>query len=166
MEILREYSDTDGNALPNVTMGQEILVHLIFRGLDGRNTGNVALVDLLPGGFELVVPAQPPQNNYASASPDESAGERKGRRYERSSYNTWQCQFCVGGVHNTLQYADSREDRVVFYAGTTTEVQEIVYRIKATNVGKFTTPPAYGEAMYDRTVVARSIAGSLEVIRP
>jgi uncharacterized protein YfaS (alpha-2-macroglobulin family) len=166
MEILREYSDTDGKALTNVTMGQEILVHLKFRGLDGRNTGNVALVDLLPGGFELVVPAQPPQNNYASASPDENTGERTGRRYERSFYNTWQCQICVGGNHNTLQYADSREDRVVFYAGTTTDVQEIVYRIKATNVGKFTTPPAYGEAMYDRTVVARSIAGSLEVIRP
>jgi uncharacterized protein YfaS (alpha-2-macroglobulin family) len=45
-------------------------------------------------------------------------------------------------------------------------VQEIVYRIKATNVGAFVVPPAYGEAMYDRSVVARSVAGKLTVVRP
>jgi alpha-2-macroglobulin len=41
-----------------------------------------------------------------------------------------------------------------------------VYRIKATNVGTYNVPPAYGEAMYDRSVVARSVAGKLAVIRP
>jgi hypothetical protein len=65
-----------------------------------------------------------------------------------------------------LEYADMREDRVVFYVSANRDVQEIVYRIKATNVGTYTVPPAYGEAMYDRSVVARSAAGKLSVSRP
>jgi uncharacterized protein YfaS (alpha-2-macroglobulin family) len=58
-----------------------------------------------------------------------------------------------------------REDRVVFYVNANREVQQIVYRIKATNVGTYTVPPAYGEAMYDRSVVARSASGRLTVSR-
>jgi len=45
-------------------------------------------------------------------------------------------------------------------------MSEIVYRIKATNVGNYVVPPAYGEAMYERSVVGRSAAGKLEVSRP
>ena len=59
-----------------------------------------------------------------------------------------------------------REDRVVFYVDATKDMSEIVYRIKATNVGNYVVPPAYGEAMYDRGVVGRSAAGKLEVSRP
>jgi hypothetical protein len=96
-------------------------------------------VDLLPGGFDLVIP------------PQASAGGP--------------CAFCIQPSGN-LSYADPREDRVVFYIQLNRDVQEIVYRIKATNVGTYTVPPAYGEAMYDRGVVARSVAGRIEVGNP
>ena len=46
------------------------------------------------------------------------------------------------------------------------DMSEIVYRIKATNVGNYVVPPAYGEAMYDRSVMGRSAAGKLAVSRP
>ena len=65
-----------------------------------------------------------------------------------------------------LEYADLREDRVVFYASAAGDVSEIVYRIKATNVGTYVVPPAYGEALYRPGVVARSVAGRLIVERP
>jgi uncharacterized protein YfaS (alpha-2-macroglobulin family) len=167
MEILREYTDVDGKALANTKMGQEILVHLKFRGL-GRHTSNIALVDLLPGGFELVVPPQSAIAPHLSATLLEDRNPADGERNvdSRSAYEYWACQICAGGDHGTLQYADLREDRVVFYADATPAVQEIIYRIKATNVGKFMTPPAYGEAMYDRSVVARSTVGTMEVVRP
>jgi uncharacterized protein YfaS (alpha-2-macroglobulin family) len=97
----------------------------------------VALVDLLPGGFDLVVP---------------QTGASSG------------CAFCLAAP--TLLYADPREDRVVFYAMPGSDIQEIVYRVKATNLGRYTVPPAYGEAMYDRGVAARSAAGRIEVISP
>ena len=59
------------------------------------------------------------------------------------------------------EYADIREDRVVIYGTATPDVREFVYRIKASNAGKFIVPPAYGESMYDRSVQARSPGGSV-----
>ncbi|KAF1050775.1 MAG: hypothetical protein GAK41_01491 [Burkholderia gladioli] len=58
------------------------------------------------------------------------------------------------------QYADIRDDRVVIYSSASTDVQEFVYRIKATNAGSFGVPPAYGESMYDRRIQAQSPGGA------
>jgi len=61
-------------------------------------------------------------------------------------------------------YADVREDRVVVYGSVGPELQEFVYRIKATNRGTFTVPPPLGEGMYDRTVKARGLPGQMKVV--
>jgi uncharacterized protein YfaS (alpha-2-macroglobulin family) len=139
-EILREYTDDAGHPLTQVKMGEQVAVHLKYRAVaDNATIAQVALVDLLPGGFELVVPTG----------------------------NPGACSFCSAGyTAPALTFADPREDRVVFYGSLTSGVQEVIYRIKATNIGKYTIPPAYGEAMYDRNVVARSIAGTIEVLKP
>lgn len=158
LEVLREYTDTNGRPVTSIAMGQQVDVHLKFRSLKGP-VSNIALVDLLPGGFELVVPTVEADTPFVEAAMDESGGGQR-------AYTSWQCQVCVGHVKASLQYADMREDRVVFYANAGGEVSEIVYRIKATNVGNYVTPPAYGEAMYDRAVVGRSAAGRIEVSRP
>jgi uncharacterized protein YfaS (alpha-2-macroglobulin family) len=158
LEVLREYTDDAGKPLTQIRMGQQIDVHLKFRGLKGDYIGSIAMVDLLPGGFELVVPTQPAETPFAEAGRDDSDAS--------NSYSGWQCQICVGTPNARLEYADMREDRVVFYVSATRDVQEIIYRIKATNVGTYNVPPAYGEAMYDRSVVARSPAGKLTVERP
>jgi uncharacterized protein YfaS (alpha-2-macroglobulin family) len=158
LEVLREYTDASGKPIAEIKMGQQVDVHLKFRGLKNEELHNVALVDLLPGGFELVVPQQEAATPFAESG--EEAGEWEG------NYSSWQCQVCLGSTKATLQYADMREDRVVFYANVSGEVSEIVYRIKATNVGNYVVPPAYGEAMYDRSVVGRSASGRIEVSRP
>jgi uncharacterized protein YfaS (alpha-2-macroglobulin family) len=160
LEVVREYTDSTGKPITSVTMGQQVNVRLKFRSLKQNELSNVALVDLLPGGFELVVPSQAAEPSFVEASTDDESGAW------RQGYVGWQCQVCVGEVKASLQYADMREDRVVFYAHAGGDVSEIVYRIKATNVGKFVTPPAYGEALYDRSVVGRSAAGRIEVSRP
>ncbi|HVF15286.1 MAG TPA: alpha-2-macroglobulin [Steroidobacteraceae bacterium] len=157
-EVIREYVDTEGKPLTKITMGDQIDVRLKFRGLKGDYISSIALVDLLPGGFELVVPQQPIASDFIEASED---GEDVGPDEE---YVGWSCQVCIRS-NASLQYADMREDRVVFYVDATKDVSEIVYRIKATNVGTYTIPPAYGEAMYDRSVVGRSTAGKIEVTR-
>jgi len=140
-EILREYTDASGQPLTQVKMGSEVAVHLKFRAVEGHaSIAQVALVDLLPGGFELVIPTD--QNNGT-------------------------CFFCSAGSSTPdLNYADPREDRVVFYGTLTSDVQEVIYRIKATNTGTYTIPPAYGEAMYDRSILARSVAGTIQVVKP
>ncbi len=149
LEVLREYTDASGKPISEIRMGDQIDVHLKFRGLSNKFVDAVALVDLLPGGFELVVPELAPNE---SDDPERYAG--------------WQCQICVDTTQSMLQYADLREDRVVFYVSANQDVSQIVYRIKATNVGNFVVPPAYGEAMYDRSVLARSSAGRIVVTRP
>jgi len=146
-EIIREYTDAAGHPLQKVELGAEINVHLKFRAIEDRGAQDVALVDLLPGGFDLVVP--PRDSNI-------QAGDSSG----------YGCQFCSGQSARTLTFADPREDRVVFYGAVTREVQEVQYRIKASNAGSYEVPPAYGEAMYDRNVIARSTAGRVEVVRP
>ena len=59
-----------------------------------------------------------------------------------------------------------RDDRIVIYGYAGTRVSQFVYRIKATNAGRFVVPPAYAESMYERTVQARSLGGAITVKRP
>ena len=143
LEILREYTDEAGHPVTQVKMGSEVAVHLKFRAIQSQTSfDQVALVDLLPGGFELVIPT--------------AAGESSGA-----------CSFCsADSTTRNINYADPREDRVVFYGSLTSDVQEVIYRIKATNIGTYTIPPAYAEAMYDRNRVARSVAGTIKVVKP
>ena len=160
-EVLREYTDASGKPLTSITMGQQVDVHLKFRSIARDYVSSLALVDLLPGGFELVVPSQEAQTPFLEASTEANDGEE----YDEGAAG-WTCQVCVGTTRASLQYADMREDRVVFYVDAAKDMSEIVYRIKATNVGNYVVPPAYGEAMYDRSVVGRSPAGKLVVSRP
>lgn len=168
LEIIREYTDADGKPVTQVTLGQELTVHVKFRGLANRNFGSIALVDLLPGGFELVVPATAAQSTlYQAEAENEEGGEDTETTNVSASaaVSGWSCQVCASGTTASLQYADMREDRVVFYTYAPSDIREVTYRIKATNVGSFVLPPAYGEAMYDRNIVARSVTGTMTVIR-
>ena len=60
LEVLREYVGADGKPLATVKIGDEITVRLSLRGMAlpggvaSSQVGNVALTDLLPGGFEPV----------------------------------------------------------------------------------------------------------------
>ncbi len=53
LEISRDFVDDDGNQLDTFGQGKEITVRLRIRALKKPMT-NVAVVDLLPGGFEVV----------------------------------------------------------------------------------------------------------------
>ena len=54
MEVSREYRDLKGNPAASVKMGGQLNVVLRVRGLGDRDITNVAVLDLLPGGFEVV----------------------------------------------------------------------------------------------------------------
>ncbi len=54
MEIYREYRDEKGNVIQSTTLGSEIEVHIQIRALDDHYFSNIAVEDLLPGGFEVV----------------------------------------------------------------------------------------------------------------
>jgi uncharacterized protein YfaS (alpha-2-macroglobulin family) len=54
LEISREYHDKAGNMATSAALGEELTVVLRVRSVDDRDVNNVAIEDLLPGGFEIV----------------------------------------------------------------------------------------------------------------
>ena len=148
MEIIREYLDAQGNPLSSVKIGDEVTVRLKFRSIGRDYVPNVALVDLLPGGFEPVL--------NPTLAPELATESRKKPGFvdRLGNVGSW-------GV----DYSDVREDRVVLYGRVNAGVSEYRYRIRATNVGTFVVPPAYGESLYERDVQARSLPGKISVER-
>ncbi|WP_430389647.1 alpha-2-macroglobulin [Dyella sp. 20L07] len=162
LEITRDYTDVNGKAIDKVTIGEEIDVHLKIRATGNAGVGNVAIVDLLPGGFEPVI--QPPPAVTDQQGADSSQEDAGGDSTVKAS--EWRSPIGVGKSTWRLEYADVREDRVVLYGTALPDVGEFVYRIKATNAGRFIVPPAYGESLYDRSVQARTAGGvTINVVR-
>lgn len=54
MEIFREYRNAQGQVIKSTTLGTEIEVRIQIRALDNAYLSNIAIEDLLPGGFEVV----------------------------------------------------------------------------------------------------------------
>ncbi|MBU0480020.1 MAG: alpha-2-macroglobulin family protein [Proteobacteria bacterium] len=54
LEIMREYLNDGGEEITSFEQGKEITVRLRIRALDGKSVSNVAVIDLLPGGFEVL----------------------------------------------------------------------------------------------------------------
>jgi len=155
LEIIREFLTADGKTADQVKVGDEITVHLKFRAIDRPLIDDAVLVDLLPGGFDLVVP-NVPQADPSPPSDDE----------ETDAPHGCTCIWLVSRPPNFPNYADLREDRVILYGQATDQVQEFSYRIKATNAGSYVVPASYGESMYNPSIQARSAAGHLVVQAP
>ena len=54
LEIFREFVDDNNNVITKFEQGQEITVRLKVRSLKEDTLHNIAVVDLLPGGFEVI----------------------------------------------------------------------------------------------------------------
>lgn len=128
IEIQREYRDAGGQVIDKVKMGEEVSVHIKLRAIDDQYHYNTAVVDLLPGGFDVVLEAS--RRNQGGFVPD---------------------------------YVDLREDRVLIFGTVHKTVQEFVYRIKPGNKGVYVVPPTFAEGMYDRSVRATGMAGTITV---
>jgi len=154
LEIIRDYTRPDGKTLGSITLGDEIEVHVKIRAIAGKGIGNIAIVDLLPGGFDPVF-SLPPESKPNAQGEECEECDFTPRPSLRLSSSTW-----------SPVYTDVREDRVVIYGSASSDVQEFIYRIKASSSGKFTAPPAYGESMYDRRVQARAAGGTVLTVKP
>ena len=54
IEVVRSFVDDKGNEVSEFEQGRELTVKLKVRALGGKSLTNIALIDLLPGGFEVV----------------------------------------------------------------------------------------------------------------
>jgi len=165
MEILREYTDGHGKPVTTINVGDEVTVKLKFRAVDRSYIPSAVLVDLVPGGFEPVLDTPSEAVPEFEGSSDEEAGNQGGNRIAQNRGSA--LAGLAGSASNwNIEYADVREDRVVFYGTINKDVSEVSYRIKATNAGHFVIPPAYGEAMYERSLQARSAGGQSITVVP
>ncbi|MDP9145846.1 MAG: alpha-2-macroglobulin family protein, partial [Actinomycetota bacterium] len=170
IEVFREYTDRSGKAVTEVTVGDELQVRLRFRALRGGGIANVALMDLLPGGFEVVVDRTPAVVERAEPASDggDEYSEEGGEEYVEEGDCcdvAWTPSFGQAIGNWAPDYAEVREDRVVVYGTAESTAREYVYTVKATAVGSFAIPPVLGEGMYDRGVRAWSRPGRI-VVRP
>src|SRR5450830_1010811 len=124
MEVVREFVDAAGKAVTKVTVGDEVTVRLKFRAV-GRSVYNVALVDLMPGGFEPVL------ETAAPPAPEEGAEPQEGDKAPAQNADGSHPLPGLAGSRTTwaVQYADVREDRVVFYGSVTGEAREVTYKV-------------------------------------
>jgi alpha-2-macroglobulin len=163
IEVLREYTDLAGKPITKVKLGEEIEVVVKMRSLKTEGVGDIAVVDLLPGGFEIV--AEP---RIAPAKAANDAAPTEGDEPPENSEQAEPYTPPIGSKKSTFtpEYVDIREDRIVLYGYVEPGVKTFIYRIKATNTGSFVVPPTFAESMYDRSIQARSLGGKITVDKP
>jgi hypothetical protein len=156
IEVYKEYKTESGSATVEAGLGDKLEVHIRLRA-NGGAIKNVAVVDLLPGGF-AVVNERPAQSADAEPAPrhygeGEEGGDGGGEAAPDNTSNfPAQMPPAVSGKSGWHpDYVDVREDRVVAY-GTIEGDVEFVYLIQAENKGVFGIPPAFCQSIYDRTV--------------
>jgi uncharacterized protein YfaS (alpha-2-macroglobulin family) len=162
IEVVRDYTDAQGKPIDSITVGEEIDVHVRIRATGDDGVGNVSVVDLLPGGFEPVIEPPPVVTDQQGADNSNGGNDdtTNAGNDNQAAAPAWRSPIGLSQSTWQLDYADIREDRVVIYGTATSDVHEFVYRIRATNAGKFAVPPAYAESMYDRAIQARSPGGT------
>lgn len=207
LEVLHEFVDVNGKTVTEASVGDQLEVHVKLRSLSPGSYSNVAVVDLLPGGFEPVIESIAGHEPVEVAAAEGEGGLDAGDAPEETEYREPDSEGGGEGVEGVesgegmdeapveepearhvprarrrvffagpgmfdpgvppssfnIEYADAREDRVVFFGSVSPTVTEIVYRVRATNEGKYVIPPAFGEGMYDRSVHSLSTAGTFTV---
>jgi uncharacterized protein YfaS (alpha-2-macroglobulin family) len=135
LEVSREIRAADGAVATRTSVTATLDVVLFVRTTDAQPR-EVALIDLLPGGFEV---------DLAS----EALAQRR--------------SLVAGADAWAPHYVDVREDRVVLYGFVDDRARRFVYRIKPTNRGRYMVPPVLIEGFYDRTAWGRGLGGAIEV---
>jgi len=158
IEIVREFVDAKGTLVSRFVVGEEFFVRLRLRSTKRDRVGQVAVVDLLPGGVEAVLELQPPADT-SNAGVDPALTRQRG----------WASALPIGLPDKSdwhPYHVDLREDRLVLYGDVGKDAKTFTYRVRATNAGTYQTPPAFAEGMYNRTITGLSPAGKLEIVKP
>jgi alpha-2-macroglobulin len=135
IEIRRELLDADGQPVAHGKLGETIFAKLTIRNLTKTELPNLAITEMLPGGFEL-------------APPGEKDSLRPGLATRQGT-----------------DYIDVREDRALIYLGLRPEGSlSLQYALRPTCPGNYIVPPPYAEDMYEAKVRANGEGGKLMVL--
>ncbi|MFO0394857.1 MAG: hypothetical protein ACK508_03100, partial [Lysobacteraceae bacterium] len=175
LEVQRDFLDEAGKPTTTVEQGKALTVRLRVRG---SGWDNVAILDLLPGGFEAVLvppraaeggsdPAQGRQRDTDGDGYDDETGEMiEGDASQGAAQPAAPVLSLPESTFRPV-HEEIREDRLVLYGSVSNTMQEFRYRVRATATGTFQVPPIFAEHMYRNGVIARGgPAGTLTVTEP
>lgn len=135
VNVVREIVDAEGKPVTQSKLGETIFAKLTIRNLTKTDMPNLALTEMLPGGFEFAPPGEPDSLRPGLAT-------RMG-----------------------TDYIDIREDRAMIYFGLQTEKSlTLQYALRPTCAGTFVVPPPYVEDMYEAKVRANGAAGKIIIL--
>jgi len=154
LEVFRSFRRADGSILsgdePLVRQDETLDVVVRLRSL-GASVYNVAVVDLIPAGFEMVMD----EGEFSDSYDDEMSENNEEAGLES-----------VVSGSMSVQGRDRREDRFVLYATAHERAADFVYRVKAVSRGNFVVPPTFAESMYDRSKKYRGLPSRIKVVKP
>ena len=187
LEIKRQFLNSQGTPVTETTLGEPIDVVVTMQAHGEEELKNMVLVDLLPGGFEIIPDsvkkvAAPQAESSESSEGSESAEASEGEESEGDEA----ASAASGAESNTSAEAasdegaatgsseegsswspeatDVREDRLLAFGTVPTDTVVYRYKIKAVNAGSYVIPPAYAESMYNLKVKARGLADRMTVL--
>jgi uncharacterized protein YfaS (alpha-2-macroglobulin family) len=135
IEVLRELLDESGHPVTQGKLGETLIAKLTIRNLTKTDMPNLAITEMLPGGFEFAPPGEPDSLRPGLAT-------RQG-----------------------TDYIDVREDRALIYLGLSAERSlTLQYALRPTCAGTFVVPPPYAEDMYEAKVRANGAVGKLVIL--
>jgi len=135
IDVTREFR-VAGRPVTKVQVGDDVEVHVIARAVGRTHIPNVAIVDLLPTGFEIDLDTA------------------------RSPLAT------EGVPSFTPEHVDLREDRALVFTTITDRAGAYAYRARATVPGTFVVPPAQAASMYELPLRGRGASSTIEVVSP
>jgi uncharacterized protein YfaS (alpha-2-macroglobulin family) len=171
VECLKIAVDDDNNNNDNATgrrkwrikLGKQVRVIITMATVSRRY--HVALVDKLPGGFEILNPALKgtptvPNRDVHSENPDAepSRGPSAPSRFS-SPWGRWY------NPYQWYEHQNLRDERVEAFQSLLWEGEyEFRFVCRATTAGNFVVPPAKAEEMYSPEVFGRSGTDWVEII--
>jgi len=177
IEVARQYRQ-EGKEVSAVKMGDEVTVHIQIRSLDEKTYPQIAIIDLIPSGFEMI--AENRTNSLEESGPsedsveeevyqeevfeEEGGGENDGALFQLIVPKVFAQVTSLSPIQ--VDFEDKREDRMILYATVTSQLTEFTYKIKAVNKGKFVVPPSFAEGMYNRNLQFLGNSSVIEVIHP
>ena len=133
--INRQLLNEKGEKVDQLSLENKL--HIRFALHPDRAMKDVAVVMLMPGGFEIDLS-------------EEGLGTRQSLKV--ADKPLWQ-----------PDYIDVQEDRVVFFGALDSGEKYFEFRIKPLNTGTYTVPPVMAEGMYDTEIQYRGLAESIVV---
>lgn len=166
LEVNRTLTRSDSTTVQSgdtLMQGSVLRVELRVRGHgQGLQEAEVNVVDLLPGGFELVL-NHPEDTQSDGTQPDGTQVGQNRPRSGGSLANPDDENEDNGEPSGKLVRLDRREDRVIVHTTPGVAEQVFVYHLRAVNRGTFALPAAVAEGMYNRALRAHTAAGTLTV---